>query len=152
MQQLKVAILILSHGLGLEPPQYATPLSAGMDLRAAITAPVILAPGQRALIPTSVCLQFPAGYEAQIRPRSGLALNSGVTVLNSPATIDADYHGELKVILVNNGQEPFEIQRGMRIAQVVIAPVVQAQLIPVSKMPKSTSRHEQSGFGSTGLF
>lgn len=140
----------LSHGEDLPLPAYQTDLAAGLDLVAAIPwdAPLALLPGSRTLVPTGLKIAVPAGYEAQVRPRSGLALKSGVTVLNSPGTIDADYRGEVGVILANLGGSPFEIRRGERIAQLVIAPVVQAQLTVVEALDE-TARGE-GGFGSTG--
>jgi dUTP pyrophosphatase len=129
-------------------PAYATPHSAGMDLLAALDAPVILRPGARILIPTGLSIALPEGYEAQVRPRSGLALKHGVTVLNSPGTIDADYRGEIGVILINHGQDDFEITRGMRIAQMIIAPYSTA-LFQVADELSDTSRGA-GGFGSTG--
>lgn len=145
-----IAVTKLPHFEGLALPAYETPLSAGMDLRAAIPedAPITLQPGQRHLTPTGLAIALPAGYEAQVRPRSGLALKHGITCLNSPGTVDADYRGELKVILINLGQEPFVIKRGERIAQMVIAPVTQGEWRIVEQLD-STSRGE-GGFGSTG--
>ena len=146
-----VQIVRLAHAHGLFLPAYQTVQSAGMDLVAALAedAPVHLAPHSRALIPTGLCLALPAGLEAQVRPRSGLALTHGVTVLNSPGTIDADYRGEVLVMLVNLGDEPFIVRRGCRIAQLVIASVLQAVLIEVDALDE-TERGDQ-GFGSTGL-
>jgi dUTP pyrophosphatase len=129
-------------------PSYATPQSAGMDLLAAVMEPLILKAGERKLIPTGLSIALPDGYEAQVRPRSGLALKNGVTVLNSPGTIDADYRGEIGVILINHGQQDFEITRGMRIAQMIVAPYSKA-LFEVSDELSSTSRGS-GGFGSTG--
>ncbi len=145
-----VQITTLPHFEGLALPAYETPLSAGMDLRAAVddTAPVTLKPGERGLIPTGLAIALPAGFEAQIRPRSGLALKHGVTCLNTPGTIDADYRGEVKVILINLGQEPFVIKRGERIAQVLLAPVTQAAWERVDTL-EETARGA-GGFGSTG--
>lgn len=149
-QPVAVQVERLPHGEELPLPAYQTELAAGIDLVAAIPwdAPVALLPGSRTLVPTGLKIALPAGYEAQVRPRSGLALASGVTVLNSPGTIDADYRGEVAVILANLGGAPFEIRRGERIAQLVIAPVVQAQLIEVEALDE-TARGE-GGFGSTG--
>jgi dUTP pyrophosphatase len=140
----------LPHAEGLALPAYETPGSAGMDLRAAVPAdaPVTLAPGARALVPTGFCIALPLGYEAQVRPRSGLALKHGITCLNSPGTVDSDYRGEIAVILINHGQEPFVIQRGERIAQMVIAPVVQSAWVEVETLD-DTARGA-GGFGSTG--
>lgn len=129
-------------------PRYMTEQSAGMDLAAAVAAPVILAPGERALVPTGLFLELPPGVEAQVRPRSGLALRHGITCLNSPGTIDADYRGEVGVILINHGQEPFTIHRGDRIAQLVLARVVQARLEPVLEL--SETERGAGGFGHTG--
>jgi dUTP pyrophosphatase len=131
-------------------PAYETEFSAGMDLRAALSEgePVTLQPGERTLTPTGLTIALPAGYEAQVRPRSGLALKHGVTCLNTPGTIDADYRGEVKVILINLGQEPFVIKRGERIAQMVIAPVTQGRWERVDTMPES--ERGAGGFGSTG--
>ena len=144
----------LPHGADLACPFYATPGSAGMDLMAAITAPLTLQPGERYLIPCGISLAIPPGYETQIRPRSGLALKQGVTVLNTPGTVDSDYRGEIKVILVNLGHENVIIERGMRIAQMIIAPYVQATLKEVVDFEDSTLEVERStdGFGSTGLY
>lgn len=140
----------MPHFAGLDLPAYATPQSAGLDLRAAVAedAPVTLAPGQRALIPTGLAIALPEGYEAQVRPRSGLALKHGITCLNSPGTVDADYRGELQVLLINLGQEPFTIRRGERIAQMVIAPVTQAAWAVVDALPETA--RGAGGFGSTG--
>jgi dUTP pyrophosphatase len=142
-----VLVKILPHGEGLPLPHYASDLAAGCDLPAA--APVTLAPGARALVPTGLAIALPPGFEAQIRPRSGLALKHGVTVLNAPGTIDADYRGEVQVLLVNLGQEPFAIERGMRIAQMVVAPVVTARFEVVADL-EETAR-AAGGFGSTGI-
>lgn len=145
-----VEINTLPHFEGLALPAYETEHAAGMDLRAAVDAaePVALAPGARALIPTGLAIALPPGYEAQIRPRSGLAAKHGITCLNSPGTIDADYRGEVKVILINHGAEPFVIQRGERIAQMLIAPVTQARWVQVEKL--SETARGAGGFGSTG--
>ena len=149
MSQLSVAITQLPHAEGLELPKYATSQSAGMDLCAAITSDLVIMPGARALVPTGLALALPDGYEAQVRPRSGLALKNGVTVLNNPGTIDADYRGEVQVILANLGAEPFTITRGMRIAQMIVAPYTQVQWQAVESLD-ATSRGT-GGFGSTGL-
>jgi dUTP pyrophosphatase len=140
----------LAHFEGLMLPAYETADAAGMDLRAAVPeqAPVALAPGERAMIPTGLTLALPSGYEAQVRPRSGLAAKHGVTCLNSPGTIDADYRGEVKVILINLGQQPFVIKRGERIAQMVIAPVTRAALEKVDVLDET--KRGAGGFGSTG--
>lgn len=144
-----VALLRLPHGADLPLPAYETAGAAGLDLRAAIMAPLTLAPGERALIPTGLAMQLPGGFEGQVRPRSGLALRHGVTVLNAPGTVDSDYRGEVSVVLINHGQEPFSIQRGDRIAQFVIAPVTQAELLEVSTLD-ATARGA-GGYGSTGI-
>jgi len=131
-----------------ELPQFETAQSAGMDLRANIDAPVVLQPGDRTLIPTGIKMALPDGYEAQIRPRSGLAYKHGITVLNSPGTIDADYRGDVGVLLINHGQEPFTVEDGMRVAQMVVAQYSQFQWEPVADL-SATDRGE-GGFGSTG--
>jgi len=140
----------LPHGTGLELPAYESDLAAGMDLRAAVPPghPVILEAGSRALIETGLAMAVPPGFEAQIRPRSGLAIKNGITCLNTPGTIDADYRGEVKVILINLGDVPFTINRGDRIAQMVIAPVVQADIIEVDVLDETV--RGTGGFGSTG--
>ena len=145
-----VPILRLPHSQGLPLPAYETALAAGMDLRAAVPdeEPLVLKPGARAAVPTGLAFALPAGFEAQVRPRSGLALKAGLTCLNTPGTIDADYRGEVKVILVNLGEEDFTIRRGERIAQLVIAPVVQAAWTEVETLD-DTARGA-GGFGSTG--
>jgi dUTP pyrophosphatase len=130
-------------------PAAQTELSAGLDLAAEIGEPLELAPGARKLVPTGLAMALPPGYEAQIRPRSGLALKHGVTVLNSPGTIDADYRGELMVLLINHGQEPFTVTRHMRIAQLVVAPVVTAVASTVAELPPTT--RGAGGYGSTGV-
>ena len=145
---LRVPVTVLPHGANLPLPRYMTPGSAGMDLQAAVAAAVRLEPGDRALLPTGLTVALPEGWEAQVRPRSGLALNHGVTVLNSPGTIDADYRGEIGVILINLGREPFEIRRGDRIAQMVLAPVVQGVWQPCAQLDPST--RSGGGFGHTG--
>ena len=147
---IKINIHQLPHGEGLPLPAYQSVHAAGLDLLAAVpeNAPLTLAPGKHALVPTGLAIALPDGFEAQVRPRSGLAAEHGVTVLNSPGTIDADYRGEIQVILINHGAEPFAVKRGKRIAQMVIAPVVQTELVPVS-MLSSTDRGT-GGFGSTG--
>lgn len=145
---ITISVTPLPHMEGLPLPHYATKDSAGMDLLAAITEDKILACGERALIPTGLAFALPSGFEAQIRPRSGLALKNGITCLNTPGTIDADYRGEVGVILINLGQEPFTITRGMRIAQMVVAPVTQGAWQVVASL-ENTERGE-GGFGSTG--
>lgn len=145
---VRVLLQRLPHGEGLPLPGYATEDSAGMDLLAAVVDPVMIQPNARALIPTGIALALPSGYEAQVRPRSGLALKHGLTVLNSPGTIDADYRGEVQVILVNLGEEPVTIARGMRIAQLVLAPVTRGRLDVSTTLPASA--RGSGGFGSTG--
>ena len=145
---VSVSVKRLPHNTDLPLPEYESRAAAGMDLPAAIEGDVIIAPGDWVLVPTGLALALPEGYEAQIRPRSGLALRNGVTVLNTPGTIDADYRGEVKVILVNFSNCDFKIQRGMRIAQMVIAPVLQVLLMDVDVLPKTT--RGEDGFGSTG--
>jgi dUTP pyrophosphatase len=144
-------LLRLAHGEGLELPAYESKGAAGMDLRAAVDdgAPMMLAPGKRALVPTGLIFEIPEGYEGQIRPRSGLAFKNGITCLNTPGTIDSDYRGEVKVLLINLGDDPFEISRGMRIAQMVIAPVTQARVAEITEA--STTTRGAGGFGSTGV-
>ncbi|MCZ7470413.1 dUTP diphosphatase [Agrobacterium sp. O3.4] len=141
----------LANGAGLELPSYETGGAAGMDLRAAVPAdqPLTLKPGERALVPTGFIFEIPQGYEAQIRPRSGLAIKNGITCLNSPGTVDSDYRGEVKVILANLGQDDFTIERGMRIAQMVIAPVTQVTVSEVTET--SETARGAGGFGSTGV-
>jgi dUTP pyrophosphatase len=149
MKPCEVALRRLPHGDGLPLPAYATALSAGADLAAAIDADLVLQPGERALVPTGIAIALPPGFEAQVRPRSGLALKHGVTVLNAPGTIDADYRGEIGVVLINLGQEPFTVTRGSRIAQMVIAPCAQARWYTVEALPESG--RGDGGFGSTGV-
>ena len=148
--KVTVELQQLAHAEGLPLPAYQTIEAAGLDLMAAVPdgEPLTLAPGQYALVPTGLAIALPAGHEAQVRPRSGLAAKHGVTVLNSPGTIDADYRGEIKVILINHGAAPFVIKRGERIAQMVIAPMVQAALVPVATL--SATDRGTGGFGSTG--
>ena len=146
---IDVAVQTLAHFEGLSLPQYETTQAAGMDLQAAVDVAVSLKPGQRDLIPTGFCIALPAGYEAQIRPRSGLAFKHGVTCLNTPGTIDADYRGEIKIILANLGQEVFTIERGMRIAQMLFAPVYQGRLNLVANLDET--ERGSGGFGSTGV-
>jgi dUTP pyrophosphatase len=150
-KRVKVNVQRLAHARGLPLPAYQSRAAAGMDLMAAVsdTAPVTLLPGQRVLVPTGLMFELPAGTEAQVRPRSGLAAKHGVTVLNSPGTIDADYRGEVSVILINLGSEPFIIRRGERIAQMIIAPVIQAKLNETNKL--SGTDRGAGGFGSTGI-
>ena len=147
---IKVDIQQLPHAEGLALPAYQSADAAGLDLVAAVPddAPMVLAPGKHAMIPTGLTIALPSGYEAQVRPRSGLAAKHGVTVLNSPGTVDADYRGEIGVLLINHGDAPFPIRRGERIAQMVIAPVVQVEFVPSASLP-ATDRGS-GGFGSTG--
>jgi dUTP pyrophosphatase len=147
---IEIGIVRLSHGASLPLPSYETEGAAGMDLRAAVPEdrPLILLPGRRALVPTGFVLEIPEGFEGQVRPRSGLALRHGVTCLNTPGTVDSDYRGEVKVLLVNLSEEDFAISRGMRIAQLVLAPVVRANL--VERERAAPTRRGDGGFGSTG--
>ena len=145
---VSIQIKRLPHAEGLDLPAYETAGSAGMDLRAAVEAPMTLAPGDRGLVPTGLSMAIPQGFEVQIRPRSGLALKSGITCLNTPGTVDSDYRGEVSVILINHGAEAFEIKRGDRIAQMVVAAVTQAQLTEVAELDE-TGRGA-GGYGSTG--
>jgi dUTP pyrophosphatase len=149
MASVEISVKRLPHNTDLPLPEYETVQSAGMDLPAAIDSPMTLSPGEHAMVPTGLAIALPGGYEAQIRPRSGRAARNGVTVLNTPGTIDADYRGEVKVILINLGTEPFEIERGMRIAQMVIAPVTQGKLTEVDDL--SDTARGAGGFGSTGV-
>jgi dUTP pyrophosphatase len=149
MTTLNVDLKVLEHGADLPLPAYATEQSAAVDLQAAISGTVVIEPGQRAMVETGIAIALPAGFEAQVRPRSGLAAKNGVTVLNSPGTIDADYRGEIKVILINHGDAAFTIDRGMRIAQMVIAPVTQVGWNVVDDLD-ATARGA-GGFGSTGV-
>ena len=146
-----VAVKRLPHAADLPLPRYETAGAAGLDLQAAIDAdaPLVLKAGARALVPTGLALALPEGFEAQVRPRSGLALKQGVTLVNSPGTIDSDYRGEIGVILINHGQEDVVVTRGMRIAQLVIAPVIQARLVELDELDQS--ERGAGGFGSTGV-
>lgn len=150
MNEIEVQIVQLPHAAGLPLPKYETAQAAGLDLTAAIPAdkPMTIAPGARAMVPTGLSIALPAEAEAQVRPRSGLAAKNGVTVLNSPGTIDADYRGEIQVILVNLGAENFVIERGMRIAQMIIAPISRALLRQVDSL--DSTQRGAGGFGSTG--
>jgi dUTP pyrophosphatase len=150
MNPVKVEVRQLPNGEGLALPAYQSELAAGLDLLAAVPegAPIILAPGKYALVPTGISIALPPGYEAQVRPRSGLAAKHGVTVLNAPGTVDADYRGEIGVPLINHSDVPFTVRRGERIAQMVIASVVQAELVPVAAL--SATARGSGGFGSTG--
>jgi dUTP pyrophosphatase len=149
MADVNVALQRLPHGADLPLPAYATAQSAGLDLMAAIDAEIVLAPGARQLVPTGLAIALPAGYEAQVRPRSGLALKHGITVLNSPGTIDADYRGEVKVLLINHGSENFALKRGDRIAQLVVAPVTRIAWNVVSVLDETA--RGAGGYGSTGI-
>lgn len=148
---VELRIMRLPHARDLPAPRYQSALAAGLDLVAAVPAdaPVELAPGGRAAIPTGIAIALPMGHEGQIRPRSGLAAHHGVTVLNSPGTVDADYRGEVQVILVNLGADAFVVRRGMRVAQLVIAPVARAEVVEVSALPPT--QRAAAGFGSTGI-
>jgi dUTP pyrophosphatase len=148
---IAVRILRLPHGAGLPLPQYQSAQAAGFDLLAAVPddAPVVIAPGVRALIPSGFVIALPPGHEGQVRPRSGLAARHGVTVLNSPGTVDADYRGEIQVALINLGAEPFVVRRGMRIAQMVVAPLQRVALVESSSL--DTTKRAAGGFGSTGI-
>ncbi len=148
---MKVEIRRFPHGEGLDLPFYATSGAAGLDVYAALPAgsKLVLEPGARDLVPAGFAIHLPAGFEAQLRPRSGLALEHGVTILNAPGTIDSDYRGEVKAILVNLGPRPFEILRGMRIAQLVVAPVARVELVEVEELAETP--RGAGGFGSTGL-
>ena len=147
---VKIEIRQLPHGEGLALPAYQSAHAAGLDLLAAVPedSPLVLLPGQRALVPTGLTIALPSGYEAQVRPRSGLASKHGVTVLNAPGTIDADYRGEIGVLLINHGDAPFPIRRGERIAQMIVAAVARAELVP--KAVLSATDRGDGGFGSTG--
>ena len=139
---------IIVHYKGTEPPVYSTPQAAGSDLAAQLEEDLVLQPGDRAAVPTGLIFEIPPGYEGQVRPRSGLALKHGITILNTPGTIDSDYRGEVKVILINLGSEPYTVHRGDRIAQILFSPVIQAEFIPV--MEVNDSERGAGGFGSTG--
>jgi dUTP pyrophosphatase len=149
MTKLAVSITVLPHAENLGLPSYATEHAAGMDLCAAVANDVVIEPGKRALIPTGLSIALPEGFEAQVRPRSGLALKHGITLLNSPGTIDADYRGEVGVILANLGGEPFTVTRGMRIAQMVVASYERVEWQKVSEL--SSTARGAGGFGSTGV-
>ena len=146
---MKIVLKILPHGQGLDLPSYATIGSAGADLRAAVGTPLVIQPGERALVPTGIAMALPANHEGQVRPRSGLAVKFGLTVLNAPGTIDADYRGEIMVPLINLGAEEFVVEHGLRIAQLVVAPFHQADFHVVDDLD-DTARGD-GGFGSTGL-
>jgi dUTP pyrophosphatase len=148
MNTVEIPLIVLPHAKGMSLPGYATADSAGMDLAAAVDTPLTLAPGARIDIPTGIAIALPSGWEAQVRPRSGLAFKQGVTVLNSPGTIDADYRGEIRVILINLGSAPVTFARGDRIAQLIVAPVARAAWQTVEALP--TTARGAGGFGSTG--
>jgi dUTP pyrophosphatase len=149
LRAVRVKVRRLPHGAGLEAPRAASPGSAGLDLRAAVDSAETLAPGERRLLPTGFSIELPPGWEGQVRPRSGLAVRHGITMLNSPGTVDADYRGEVKVVMINLGQEPFVVRRGDRIAQLVVAAVAVVEVEEVEEL-RETSRGE-GGFGSTGV-
>ena len=149
MKHVRVAVAREPGCEDLPLPSYESEQAAGMDLRAAVTGPVVLGPGERAMVPTGIRIALPPGTEAQVRPRSGLAIRHGISMVNSPGTIDADYRGEIKVLLINLGQEPFTINRGDRIAQMVIAPILQATWQEVNDL-EATVRGD-GGFGHTGV-
>jgi dUTP pyrophosphatase len=150
MTQVTLRILRLPHAADLPLPSHHSAAAAGLDLMAAVpeSAPVVLAPGERMLIPTGLAIAMPSGFEAQVRPRSGLAARHGITVLNAPGTIDADYRGEIMVLLINLGTQPFTVMRGTRIAQLIVAPVVRADIAEVAEL--DPTRRGSGGFGSTG--
>lgn len=149
MKQLKqLKINKMQHAIDLPLPAYETKSAAGMDIRAAIEEPFVLKAGERALVPTGLKMEIPIGYEVQIRPRSGLAIKNGISLVNSPGTIDADYRGEVKIIVINHSAEDFTINHGDRIAQMVIAPVTQMQIVQVDQL--DTTERGEGGFGSTG--
>lgn len=149
MTTIELKVIRLPHGAGLPLPEYQSAQAAGLDLLAAVPADLIIPPGQRALVPTVIAIALPSGTEAQVRPRSGLAARHGVTVLNTPGTVDADYRGEIQVILINLSNEPYVVRRGARIAQLVIAPVLHATISEIHELP-GTLRGD-GGFGSTGV-
>ena len=148
MSAINLRIQLLPHAMGLDLPEYQTPGSSGIDLRAAVEEPIIIGSGERVMIPTGLKMEIPAGYEGQVRTRSGLAVTRGLVVLNSPGTIDADYRGEVKVILMNLGSEPLTINRGERVAQLVIAPVTRVAITEVEDVDETI--RGSGGFGSTG--
>ncbi|HET7679864.1 MAG TPA: dUTP diphosphatase [Xanthobacteraceae bacterium] len=148
MNEIEVKVIRLPHGADLPLPEYHSAQAAGLDLLAAVTADIVIQPGQRALVPTGIAIALPPGSEAQVRPRSGLAARHGITVLNTPGTVDADYRGEIQVILINLGEAPYAVRRGARIAQLVIAPVLRANLSESQEL--AGSKRGSGGFGSTG--
>lgn len=149
IKRMKIAFKKMPHAADLTLPSYESAGAAGMDIRAALEKTVHLEPGQRSLIPTGLQMALPHGFEAQIRPRSGLAIKHGISMVNSPGTIDADYRGEVKIILINHGQETFSVSHGDRIAQMIIAPVIQAEIFESDSL--SETERGDGGFGSTGL-
>ena len=149
MSDITLQVKKLPHFRNLHLPSYKSDKSSGLDLRAAVYETVTIASGARTLIPTGLQIAIPNGYEGQIRPRSGLALNHGITMLNSPGTIDADYRGEVKLIAINHGSKPFEVHHGDRIAQLVISPVIQLPVMEVTNLP--STKRDKGGFGSTGI-
>lgn len=146
---MKLAVMRLAHAADLPMPSYATDGSAGLDLLAAIDADVEIKPGERALVPCGIAIALPRGFEAQVRPRSGLALHHGITLLNAPGTVDSDYRGEIKATLINHGATAFKVTRGMKIAQLIVARHETAELQEVAELP--ASERGTGGFGSTGL-
>ena len=146
---LELRVVRLEHAEGVPLPHRASSGSAGLDLAAAVDASVVLTPGERCLVPTGFVIELPDGYEGQVRPRSGLAVRHGITCLNSPGTVDSDYRGEVKVLLINHGTEPFEVRRGDRIAQLVVAPVSPTVVTEVTEL--SETERGSGGFGSTGV-
>jgi dUTP pyrophosphatase len=146
---VEVRIRSVNEGIGMPLPRYATEGASGMDLLAAVPESVTLAPGQRCRIPTGISIALPRGYEAQVRPRSGLAANHGISMVNAVGTVDSDYRGEVQVLLINHGQEPFTITRGLRIAQMVVAPVSRVEWVEVAELPGS--ERGEGGFGHTGV-
>jgi len=147
--RVRLEVEVLPHGRGLPLPAYATEGSAGLDLRAAVKEPLVIEPGDRVLVPTGLKVAIPPGYEGQVRARSGIAFRHGVGLPNAPGTIDSDYRGELKVLLTNWGREPFTVQRGDRVAQLVIAPVARAEVVTVEALDETARR--DGGFGHTGI-
>ncbi len=148
-ERVAVSLRWLKHGQDLEPPRYHSELAAGMDVRAAVLEPLIVHPGSISLLPTGFAVALPPGYEFQVRPRSGLALKHGITLINSPGTIDADYRGEVKIPLINLGKEDFSVKRGDRIAQLILAPVCRAVIHETDQLPVTV--RQDGGFGHTGL-
>lgn len=152
MLQLSMDIQRLDHAKDLPLPAYGTANSAGLDLIAAVESSITLKPGERFLVPCGIVVAIPQGYEGQIRPRSGLALKHGISIVNAPGTVDSDYRGEIKVVVINLGQEPFLIERGMRIAQLIIATYSKVEWCEVADITEHSKIHRGGGFGSTGLF